>query len=74
MVDFKEFIKRERLKRGWSQTLLGEKSGYSLNTIQYTENLYGTKNPRLYTLNDILGALGYELIIVKKKEDMHGRE
>ena len=33
MVDFKEFIKRERLKRGWSQTLLGEKSSYSLNTI-----------------------------------------
>lgn len=55
------WIKRERQKQGVSVYALARKSGVPVSTILALEK--GGK--RLNTINKLLGALGYQIVIEK---------
>ncbi len=54
-------IQRERKKRGWTQTQLGERAGLRQETISLIES--GHKAARLETILSVLAALDLELTI-----------
>lgn len=63
-----EFIRKERVKRGLTQTVFGKKIGFSARQIAYYETgFYSIR--AIHTLEKFLQALGYELRIHKRTKD-----
>ncbi len=63
-MNINEFIKSERENRGWNRKQLAGQSGVSFNTIKSIEDRNQSGN--FDTIDRIIGALGYEIILMKK--------
>lgn len=63
-MNINEFIKTERENRGWNRKQLAGHSGVSFNTIKSIEDRNQSGN--FDTIDRIIGALGYEIILMKK--------
>jgi transcriptional regulator with XRE-family HTH domain len=60
-------INYKRTMRKWTQKELAQKSGYSLATIFRLE--HGMMNPTLECLQDVLSALGLELVLEVREQE-----
>ena len=69
MLDYRGIILNRLNELKWTQVDLAEYSGVSKATI--CQMLGGKTMPHFATLEDLMNAIGYE-IIVQKKEENHG--
>lgn len=68
-----DFIAQERIKRRWSRIDLGYFANVDHQTILHYENRV-VAHPKFDTVNKLLSALGYEIIIRKKKVEDEGED
>lgn len=62
-------IRRARKKRGWTQSMLGAKSGFRQETISLIET--GNPAAKLETILTILAALDLELRVMARSKGDH---
>ena len=60
LVRLGERIRRQRRRKGWTQTELGQRIGYSLNGIAKIEQ--GNSDPKYTSLVKIADALGVDML------------
>ena len=63
-LDFKDWLKKERIKKGLSQAELAEKSGVVLYTISNYER--GQTKPRIDKVKKLCAALDVEITKITK--------